>query len=114
MDFKAVEDPRGSLRSPLQVPMAIESCTIHFEGSVQGVGFRGTTASIMTRYSIKGYVMNLRDGRVRLLAQGERSTVSMAIQSLRQRFLRNITGSTETWSGATEIFTDFSIRKDCP
>lgn len=94
--------------------MNSETCTIHFEGEVQNVGFRATTASIMSRYPITGYVMNLLDGRVLLVAQGERSTVSLAIQALRARFAGNITGGEEAWAPSTEAFLDFSIRRTGP
>jgi acylphosphatase len=92
--------------------MSAETCTIHFEGRVQKVGFRATSESILSNYPITGYVMNLRDGRVRLVAQGERAVVSSAIQSLRTHFARNITQATEVWGPVTETFRDFTIRED--
>lgn len=45
--------------------------TIHFTGRVQGVGFRYTTQSIAARFAVTGYVRNLPDGRVELVAEGE-------------------------------------------
>ena len=41
-----------------------------YTGRVQGVGFRYTTRRIAHRYPITGYVKNLPDGRVELLAEG--------------------------------------------
>lgn len=41
-----------------------------FEGSVQGVGFRYTAANLALQYDVKGYVRNLPDGRVELVAEG--------------------------------------------
>ncbi len=46
--------------------------TVHFCGQVQGVGFRYTTAQIACQHSVSGYVRNLPDGRVLLVAEGER------------------------------------------
>lgn len=43
---------------------------IFFSGRVQGVGFRYTTERIACRYDVKGFVRNLSDGRVELVAEG--------------------------------------------
>lgn len=45
---------------------------IHISGWVQGVGFRWRTALEANRLGIKGYVRNLRDGRVYIEAEGSR------------------------------------------
>lgn len=45
--------------------------TIHYSGTVQGVGFRHRTAKIAFGFAIAGYVKNLADGRVKLVAEGE-------------------------------------------
>jgi len=39
-----------------------------YRGRVQGIGFRYTTASIAKRYPVVGYVKNLPDGSVELVA----------------------------------------------
>ncbi|MBL8829940.1 MAG: acylphosphatase, partial [Planctomycetaceae bacterium] len=41
-----------------------------FHGRVQGVGFRVTTRSIAQRFAVTGWVRNLPDGSVELLAEG--------------------------------------------
>ena len=83
---------------------------VEFRGRVQGVGFRATSVMVVTKYTLSGYVMNLRDGGVLLVAEGPRSIVSGAIQELRQRMGRNIAESTEDWSAATGEFADFRVR----
>jgi len=45
--------------------------SVHFEGHVQGVGFRHSTRRLATGYEVTGEVRNLPDGRVELLAEGE-------------------------------------------
>lgn len=42
-----------------------------FHGRVQGVGFRYTTVSIARRYPVVGYVRNLPDGTVELVAEAK-------------------------------------------
>jgi acylphosphatase len=58
--------------------------TIHFTGRVQGVGFRYTTQRIARRYAVAGYVQNLPDGRVLLVAEGDRRTLDRFVAELRQ------------------------------
>ncbi len=53
------------------------------DGIVQGVGYRYNVKHIAIRYKLKGYVKNLDDGRVEIVAEGDE-------QSL-ERFLSDIT-----------------------
>ena len=50
---------------------------IHISGWVQGVGFRWRTALEANRLGIKGYVRNLRDGRVSIEAEGSRDQLDL-------------------------------------
>ena len=43
---------------------------ILFSGQVQGVGFRYTAHRTAGRYNVTGFVRNLPDGDVEMLAQG--------------------------------------------
>lgn len=52
---------------------------IRIEGRVQGVGFRYWAVGQARRHRLDGWVCNLRDGAVELLAQGDPA----AIQRLR-------------------------------
>jgi acylphosphatase len=52
------------------------------EGRVQGVGFRYFTEAAASREGLSGWVKNLPDGRVEILAEGEAEAV--------ERFERNI------------------------
>lgn len=53
-------------------------------GRVQGVGFRYFALRQAERYGITGYVRNLDDGRVEVLAQGEEADVAAFLDVLRQ------------------------------
>ena len=48
---------------------------IWFDGHVQGVGFRYKATEIAKGYEVSGSVENLDDGRVLLIAVGEKSEV---------------------------------------
>lgn len=53
---------------------------INISGWVQGVGFRWRTALEANRLGIKGYVRNLRDGRVYIEAEGAREQLDQFVE----------------------------------
>ena len=44
---------------------------VFYEGRVQGVGFRYTARRVAAGFEVAGYVRNLPDGRVELVASGD-------------------------------------------
>ena len=68
--------------------MAIQSenkqLHIIVSGWVQGVGFRYFTQSRAVALGIKGYVRNLRNGQVEIVAEGQESDLKSFIGYLRQ------------------------------
>ena len=46
-----------------------------YEGKVQGVGFRASVLSLAKGFEVTGWIRNLTDGRVEMLACGEDSEV---------------------------------------
>jgi acylphosphatase len=48
---------------------------VTYSGRVQGVGFRYTAQHVAASFPIAGYVRNLPNGRVELLAEGEAEDV---------------------------------------
>jgi len=59
---------------------------VHYAGRVQGVGFRVTVASIARRYAVAGWVRNLPDGRVQVLAEGTEAEVQRFLQDVREHW----------------------------
>jgi acylphosphatase len=53
-------------------------------GRVQGVGFRYFTARLARERGLSGFVQNLSDGRVEVLAQGDRDALEGLIAAVRQ------------------------------
>ncbi len=84
--------------------------TVHFTGRVQGVGFRATTRSVARRHDVTGYVENLPDGRVHLIAEGERGLVESFIDDVRGAMSRNIRNFDTHDADATGEFDGFSVR----
>jgi acylphosphatase len=58
---------------------------------VQGVGFRYTARYLAGRYGIRGWVMNLPDRRVELLAQGEEKKLKDFLKDIQDEFQNYIT-----------------------
>ena len=59
---------------------------ILFTGSVQGVGFRFTALNIANRYRLTGYVKNLPNGSVEMLAQGDEETIDSCVRDIEDSF----------------------------
>ncbi|HWB08368.1 MAG TPA: acylphosphatase [Pirellulales bacterium] len=83
---------------------------IHYSGRVQGVGFRYTAREIAERFEVGGYVENLADGRVELVAEGEPDEVERFLAAIGERMDRYIAGVQVRSRPATGEFGSFLIR----
>lgn len=77
---------------------------VHFSGRVQGVGFRYTAREIAARYAVSGFVENLADGRVRLVAEGSQDELHRYLEALGARMCDNIRDRVIATSPATGEF----------
>jgi len=83
---------------------------VHYSGQVQGVGFRMRVQRLAIGYRVTGYVMNLADGRVRLVAEGEPAEVRGLIDEVSQQLAEHIEHAEVSSAAATGEFGDFRIR----
>jgi len=83
---------------------------VYFHGLVQGVGFRYTVRRIAARFGVAGYVRNLPDGRVLLVAEGLSQEVDRFLAAVRAAMDRYIDEAHETVGPATGQFRHFEIR----
>lgn len=83
---------------------------VHYEGLVQGVGFRYTARAIAARHAVSGFVRNLADGRVHLVVEGAPADVQRFLAELQERMDRFIEHASQREAPATGEFSDFSIR----
>ena len=78
--------------------------TVHFSGHVQGVGFRYTTQNIARGYPVSGFVQNLPDGRVLLVAEGHEQEVCALVEDVATRMGHNIRDHTVDRTESTGEF----------
>ena len=83
---------------------------LYFQGRVQGVGFRWAVREVATGFDVTGWVRNLSDGRVELLAEGEREELEAFQEAIPKaglrRFIRTMSAD---WSEGTGEFRGFEI-----
>jgi len=87
------------------------SLEVTISGLVQGVGFRFFAQRVAQRCNVTGYVMNLQGGRVKVLAEGPKDSLSLLLQELRKgpplSFVEEVQAN---WGEYRGRFKDFSIR----
>ncbi len=84
---------------------------IFYSGRVQGVGFRMTAEETAKSLEIAGWVKNLRDGRVEIVAEGEEAALKRFLEALQSGPMKNFIQRAEiSWGNATEAFDGFEIR----
>ena len=82
---------------------------VQYFGRVQGVGFRYTAQHVAGKFPVAGYVRNLPDGSVELVAEGEATEVEAFLQTL-ARGLEGYIERTEIRDGVAAGHTGFRIR----
>jgi acylphosphatase len=87
-----------------------ERSTVHYSGNVQGVGFRYTTRSIARQFAVCGYVQNLPDGRVKLVAEGAPSEIEAFLKDVRERLSDHVRDERIDVGPATGEFDGFAIQ----
>lgn len=89
----------------------MKSVHIFVSGIVQGVGYRYFAYKWAKRLGIRGYVRNLKDGRVEVVAEGEEETLKEFIQKLEEGPLGAVVDKVDiTWAEISDVFSDFEIR----
>lgn len=84
---------------------------VWYAGRVQGVGFRMTAEEAAHRTGVAGWVKNLRDGRVEVVAEGEKQQLIELVDAIRYGPMRNFIQHIHVeWNPATNAFSKFEIR----
>ena len=88
----------------------MQRATVQYSGRVQGVGFRVTVRQLACGYDVTGSVCNLPDGRVELIAEGEREEVEAFLVGINESDLSGfIAKKHETWHPAKGDLKGFAI-----
>ena len=82
---------------------------LFFSGRVQGIGFRYTAQDIASQISVCGWVKNLDDGRVEIMAEAEEDVLNNFLEQVKERFLRYISDVATEWLPASGEFRDFQV-----
>ena len=89
--------------------MELTARKIVFSGRVQGVGFRFTALNIASRYQLTGYVRNIPNGDVEMLAQGSAEMIDECVRDIQDSFVGSINHVDIEEATPDPKLTDFRI-----
>ena len=84
---------------------------IRVAGRVQGVGYRAFVLRKADQLGLAGYVMNLKDGSVRVRVEGDRGIIEeLARELAKGPPLASVDGVAVSWRPPTGRFRSFGVR----
>ncbi len=83
---------------------------VYYSGRVQGVGFRFSAQALAADLGLLGWVKNLADGGVELVAEGKEGDINKLLEKLDGEFSSYIRERKVNWMPANDEFTSFEIR----
>jgi acylphosphatase len=83
---------------------------VYYSGRVQGIGLRYTLQDIANYQKVLGWVKNLDDARVEVVAEAEEDILNIFLQQVNQHFSQYIQDANIEWLPASGEFRDFSIK----
>lgn len=90
--------------------IAMERVHAYYSGNVHGIGFRFTAVDIARRHKVSGWVKNLYDGGVEVVAEGEETVLKNFLTALKNEMSHYIHEEKFSWEPATGEFAGFQIR----
>lgn len=82
---------------------------IFYSGTVQGVGFRYTVQRHAANLGLLGWVRNLRDGRVEILAEGKKEDIEELMRQIEDHFSDYIKDKQVSFEASEGQLRDFRI-----
>lgn len=83
----------------------------YYSGRVQGIGFRYTACNLAIGYDVTGFVRNLKDGRVELVAEGPECECTQFLNAIRERMGKYIQEAQQNDEPATGEYQQFAISR---
>jgi len=91
--------------------MADRRAHAYISGSVQGVSFRYYTYHEALKHGLRGWVRNLRDGRVEAVFEGEKAGIEKVLKwSENGPPAARVDRVEVEWEETTEPLTNFEVR----
>ena len=87
----------------------LERRQVIYSGRVQGVGFRFTCRHIAQSHAVTGFVKNLDDGNVQLVAEGAPEALDRFLAAIAERMGSNIRKADASTGSPTGQFASFDI-----
>lgn len=90
--------------------MPLARVHVYVEGLVQGVGYRFFTVRVARALGLRGFVRNLDDGRVEVVAEGDESSLRQLLEELSiGPSGADVEDLDVKWEKPTGDFKDFTI-----
>jgi acylphosphatase len=83
---------------------------IYYIGTVQGVGFRFTAREVAAETGVAGWIKNLPDGKVEIMAEAEEDKLNDFLKKIDGYFSRYIHDKETAWSEAKGELKGFEVR----
>lgn len=95
------------------IKIQMKELYIQLNGRVQGVNLRRRTVGLARKLHLKGYVKNLKDGSVEILAQGKEKDLEELLNWLQKGYFPiKLTGMNIEWhEEPTKKYKNFNIKK---
>jgi len=90
--------------------MKLGRYVVYYSGRVQGVGFRYAVCRLSGGFDVKGFVRNLPDGRVQLIAEGPIAQLDLFLESIRAEMSDYIRDRHLDRQEPSGEFFDFGLR----
>lgn len=105
-----IESGHGNIKVYCSVKKRAE---IHVTGIVQGVGFRPFVYNVAESLSLTGFVLNLGDAGVKIVAEGKESDIKDLINRIENGppSISRIDSMAVDWDSTTDSFVSFEIHK---
>ncbi len=82
---------------------------LYYSGQVQGVGLRYTIQEVALELRIYGWVKNLADRRVEVLAEAEEADLGIFLAKINEKFSQYIQAVDIDWQPAAGELRDFQV-----